>query len=118
MCPSRHVNSDERFGIVSTGSRGRSPAGERTNCFLLVTLSIVTPNKDSSTLPNIHNALSSKFTASGFLQDVADVTVKEGSDKGLALLKQRLEPLISIAPENYIMAVVVDQQCWPVNSPF
>ena len=64
--------------------------------------------EDNSTLPNIHRAVSSEYTASGFLRDVTDVTVKEGSVKGLALLKQRLEPFLSMAPENYIMATVVD----------
>ena len=59
-------------------------------------------------MPNIHKAISPEYKASGFLKDVADVTVNEGSDKGLALLKQRIEPLLSMVPENYIMAAVVD----------
>jgi len=64
--------------------------------------------EDNSSLPNIHKAISPEYKASGFLKDVADVTVNEGSDKGLALLKQRIEPLLSMVPENYIMAAVVD----------
>ena len=58
-------------------------------------------------MPNIHKAISPEYKASGFLKDVADVTVKEGSDKGLAVLKQRLEPFLSLVPDNYIMAAVV-----------
>ena len=64
--------------------------------------------EDNSSLPNIHKAISPEYKASGFLNDVADVTAKEGSDKGLALLKQRLEPFLSRVPDNYIMAAVVD----------
>lgn len=64
--------------------------------------------EDNSSLPNIHKAISPEYKASGFLKDVADVTAKEGSDKGLALLKQRLEPFLSMVPDNYIMAAVVD----------
>jgi len=52
--------------------------------------------------------VSSEFTASGFFKDVADVTVKEGSVKGLALLKQRLQLYLFMVPENYIIAAVVD----------
>ena len=64
--------------------------------------------EDNSTLPTIHKAVSSVFTASGFFKDVADVTVKEGSVKGLALLKQRLQLYLFMVPENYIIAAVVD----------
>ena len=64
--------------------------------------------EDNSSLPNIHKAISPEYKAPGFLKDVADVTAKEGSDKGLALLKQRLKPLLSMVPDNYIMAAVVD----------
>ena len=64
--------------------------------------------EDNSSLPNIHKAISPEYKASGFLKDVADATVKEGSDKGLALLKQRLEPFLSMVPDNYIMDAVVD----------
>ena len=64
--------------------------------------------EDNSSLPNIHKAISPEYKASGFLKDVADVTVKEGSDKGLALLKQRVKPFLSMVPDKYIMAAVVD----------
>ena len=64
--------------------------------------------EDNSTLPGIHKAVCSEFIASGFFKDVADVTEKEGSDKGLALLKQRLNLLLSFVPESYLIAAVVD----------
>jgi len=41
--------------------------------------------EDNSTLPNIHKAVSPEFTATGCFDGVADVTVKEGSNKGFAL---------------------------------
>ena len=63
---------------------------------------------DNSTLPIIHKAVSSGFTASGFFQGVADVTEKEGSDTGLVLLKQRLKWLLNMVPEKCITAAVVD----------
>jgi len=64
--------------------------------------------ENNSTLPIIHKAVSSEFIASGFFKDVAGVTEKEGSHKGLAFLKQRLKWLLSLVPENYIIGAVVD----------
>jgi len=63
---------------------------------------------ENSALPNIHKAVSPEFTASGFFHGVADVTVKEGSDKGLALLKQRLKQYLFMVPEDFILAGVAD----------
>ena len=37
--------------------------------------------------------------------------MKQGSDKGRALLKQRLKSLISMVPDDYIMAAAVDYVC-------
>ena len=56
--------------------------------------------EDNSTLPNIHKAVAPEYTASGFLQEVPDITVTEDSGKGLALLKRRLEPFLLMVPEN------------------
>jgi len=63
--------------------------------------------EDNSSLTNIHKAITPEYKPSGFLKDVTDVIVKEGSDKGLALLKQHLGPFLSTIPDNYIMAAVV-----------
>ncbi|KAJ7386205.1 hypothetical protein OS493_010598 [Desmophyllum pertusum] len=46
---------------------------------------------DYSTLPNLHKAVSLEFSPSGRFRDVVDVTMKEGSGRGLDLLKQRLK---------------------------
>jgi len=64
--------------------------------------------EESSTVPNIRKAVPHEFTPSGFLQGIADVTGKQGSDKGRALLKERLKSLISLVPDDYIMAAAVD----------
>ena len=64
--------------------------------------------QDNSTLPNLHKAVSPEFTASGFFHGVVDVTVKEGSGKGLALLKQRLNQYLFMVPEDFILAGVAD----------
>ncbi|KAJ7382857.1 hypothetical protein OS493_032495 [Desmophyllum pertusum] len=57
---------------------------------------------DNSTLPNLHKAVSLEFSASGFFHDVADVTMKEGSDRGLDSLKQRLKEYLFMVPDNYL----------------
>ena len=65
--------------------------------------------EENSTVPNIRKAVPrGEFTPSGLLQGIDDVTVKQGSDKGRALLKERLISLISLVPDDYIMAAVVD----------
>ena len=64
--------------------------------------------RETSTVPNIRKAVPHDFTPSGLLQDIADVTVKQGSAKGRTLLKQRLESLIAMVPDDYIMAAGVD----------
>ena len=64
--------------------------------------------EDNSTLPNLHKAISPQFAASGFFLGVADVTMKEGSGKGLAVLKQRLKQYLFMVPENFILAGVAD----------
>jgi len=64
--------------------------------------------EDNSTLPNLHKAVSPEFTASGFFHGVGDVTVEEGSGKGLALLKQRFKQYLFMVPEDFILAGVAD----------
>ena len=64
--------------------------------------------EDNSALSNLHKAVSPEFTASGFFHDIMDVTVKEGSGKGLALLKQRFKQYLFMVPEDFILAGVAD----------
>ena len=63
---------------------------------------------DNSTLPNLHKAIRPEFTSSGFFQGVAEVATREGSNRGLALLKQRLKPFLFMVPEEFLMDGVVD----------
>ena len=65
-------------------------------------------HEDNSKLPNIHKAVSPEFTATGCFHGVADVTVKEGSDKGFALLKQRLKQYLFMVPDDFLLAGVAD----------
>ena len=65
----------------------------------------------NTTVPNIRKVVPHEFTPSGFLQNIADVTVKQGSDEGRALLRQRLKSLISMVPDDFIMAAAVDYVC-------
>ena len=62
---------------------------------------------DNSTLPNLHKAIRPEFTSSGFFQGVAEVATREGSSKGLALLKQGLKPCIFMVPGQFLMDGVV-----------
>ena len=64
--------------------------------------------RENTTVPNIRKVVPHEFIPSGLLQGIADVTVKKGSDKGRALLKQSLIRLISMVPDDYIMASAVD----------
>ena len=76
--------------------------------------------EDNSALPNLHKAVSSELTTSSFFSDVAvvkkgsffsdvaEVTEKEGSDKGLGLLKQHLKQYIFMVPENYVITAIVE----------
>ena len=64
--------------------------------------------EDNPTLPNLHKAVCREFNASGFFDGIADVTEKEGSDKGLALLKERFKELLFMVPNKYIINAAVD----------
>ena len=64
--------------------------------------------ENNPTLPNLHKAVCREVSSSGFFSGVADVTVKEGSDKGLALLKQRFKQYLFMVPDNFIISAVVD----------
>ncbi|KAL9962264.1 hypothetical protein ACROYT_G031349 [Oculina patagonica] len=64
--------------------------------------------ENNPTLPNLHKAVCREFSAPGLFHGIADVTVREGSSKGLALLKQRLEQYLLMVPDNFIITAVVD----------
>ena len=64
--------------------------------------------EENSTLPNLRKAVPSELTKSSFFPDVADVTLKEGSDKGLVDLKQHLRKYLFMAPESYIINTFVE----------
>ena len=64
--------------------------------------------RENTTVPNIRKVVPHEFIPSGLLQGIADVTVKKGSDKGRALLKHSLKWLISMVPDDYIIASAVD----------
>lgn len=64
--------------------------------------------EENSMLPNLHKVFPSGLPKSGLFPDVADVTVKEGSDKGRGVLKQHLRKYIFMVPENYIVNTVVE----------
>ena len=63
---------------------------------------------ENSTLPNLRKAVPSEIPKSSLFPDVADVAVKEGSDKGRDFLKQRLREYIFMVPENYIVNTFVE----------
>ncbi|XP_078360974.1 cyclic GMP-AMP synthase-like receptor [Oculina patagonica] len=54
----------------------------------------------NSSWANLHKAIPPEFSPTGFFRDVADVTTREGSDKGLALFKQHIEQYLLLIPEN------------------
>lgn len=64
-------------------------------------------DEDNSTLPNLHKVIAREFRASGFFKDVADVTVNKSGEKGLALLKERLQQYLFMVPENFLMTGIV-----------
>ena len=76
-------------------------------CKLLEDLADCYIEEENSSWANLHKAIPSGFTTSGFFQDVADITAREGSKKGLALLKQRIKQYLSMVPEDRILAVCV-----------
>ena len=63
---------------------------------------------ENSTLPNLRKAVPSEIPKPSLFSDVADVAVKEGSDKGRDFLKQRLREYIFMVPENYIVNTFVE----------
>lgn len=64
--------------------------------------------EENSTLPNLRKAVPSELTKSSLFPDVADVAVKEGSDKGRDVLKQHLREYIFMVKEDYIVNTVAE----------
>ena len=62
--------------------------------------------EQNSSWANLHKAIPSGFTATGYFRDVADVTAREGSGNGLALFKQLIQQYLLVF-ENSIMNVIV-----------
>ena len=47
------------------------------------------------------------YTSPGFLQDVADITLKEGSERGRVVFKELLLQYMSLVPESVLMSLLV-----------
>jgi len=56
---------------------------------------------------NLHKAIPPEHRPLGLLQDVASVTMNEGSEKGRAKFKERLEQYLSMVPESVLISVAV-----------
>lgn len=56
---------------------------------------------------SIHKEISPTYRSTGVFQDVVDVTLAEGRDKGLAMFKQRLQQYLALFPEPCLMDLVV-----------
>ena len=63
--------------------------------------------EENSSWANLHKAIPPEFHPTGFFHDVADITAREGSDKGLARFKQRIKQYLLLFDENYIMTITV-----------
>ncbi|XP_022808023.1 uncharacterized protein LOC111345036 [Stylophora pistillata] len=63
---------------------------------------------DNSTLPSLHKAIRPELTSSGFFQGVAEMATREGSGRGLALLKQKLKQYLFMVPKEYLLDGAVD----------
>lgn len=63
---------------------------------------------ENLTLPNLCKVVPSELPKPSLFPNVADVTMKEGSDKGRGVLKQKLREYIFMVPENYIVNTVVE----------
>ena len=56
---------------------------------------------------NLLKAIPPGYTSPGFLQDVADITLKEGSERGRVVFKERLLQYMSLVPESVLMSLLV-----------
>ena len=60
---------------------------------------------ENSSWANLHKAVPLGHRSSGVFKDVADMTVNAGSERGLALFKQRLEQYLAAMPQTYLMSL-------------
>lgn len=58
-------------------------------------------------LPNLHKAIPPEYTSLGLLQDNAQVTVNEGSEKGYAVFKVRMKQYLAMVPESVLVSIIV-----------
>ena len=56
---------------------------------------------------NLLKAIPPGYTSPGFLQDVADITLKDGSERGRVVFKERLLQYMSLVPESVLMSLLV-----------
>ena len=56
---------------------------------------------------NLLKAIPPGYKSPGFLQDVANITLKEGSERGRVVFKERLLQYMSLVPESVLMSLPV-----------
>ena len=64
-------------------------------------------NTAANCYSNLHKALPPDYRSLGFLLDIANITLQEGSDRGRAVFKDRVKQYMSLVPESVLMSVVV-----------
>ena len=64
-------------------------------------------NTAANCYSNLHKALPPDYRSLGFLRDIANITLQEGSDRGRAVFKDRVKQYMSLVPESVLMSVVV-----------
>ena len=57
---------------------------------------------------NLHKAVPPGYRSTRVFQDVADVTVTERSNKGLAMFQRRMKQCLALMPESYLMTLIVN----------
>ena len=55
---------------------------------------------------NLLKAIPPGYTSPGFLQDVADITLKEGSERGRVVFRERLLKYMSLVPESVLISLL------------
>ena len=64
-------------------------------------------NTAANCYSNLHKALPPGYRSLGFLRDIANITLQQGSDRGRAVFKDRVKQYMSLVPESVLMSVVV-----------
>ena len=55
---------------------------------------------------NLLKAIPPGYTSPGFLQDVADITLKDGSERGRVVFRERLLKYMSLVPESVLISLL------------